>query len=46
MILRAVDELERALPGAAEIDLGRFPAYADDVLEGLRRFAREMGRGE
>lgn len=41
-ILRAVTELERALPIDAEVQVGTMPAYADDVLEALRRYAREM----
>lgn len=41
-VLRAVDQLEAALPLDAELLLGQQPAYADDVLAGLRRFAREM----
>jgi glutathione S-transferase len=41
-VLRAVDQLEAALPLDAELLVGAHPAYADDVLAGLRRFAREM----
>lgn len=41
-VLRAVDQLEAALPLDAELLVGEQPAYADDVLAGLRRFAREM----
>jgi hypothetical protein len=41
-VLRAVDQLEAALPLDAELLLGTQPAYADDVIAGLRRFAREM----
>lgn len=41
-ILRAVEELEKALPRGAELMIGEFPAYADDVVAGLRRLAREM----
>jgi hypothetical protein len=41
-VLRAADELERAIPRGSELMLGDVPAYADDVLAGLRRFAREM----
>lgn len=42
-ILAAVAELEQAIPVDAEVDLVKFPAYIDDVLEGLRRYARAMG---
>ena len=41
-VLRAIDQLEAALPLDAELLLGAQPAYADDVIAGLRRFAREM----
>jgi hypothetical protein len=41
-VLRAVDLLEAALPLDAELMLGQQPAYADDVVAGLRRYAREM----
>jgi hypothetical protein len=42
-LLRAVDLLENAIPLNVELQIGDMPAYADDVLAGLRRFAREMG---
>lgn len=42
-VFRAVDQLEAALPLDAELLVGEQPAYADDVLAGLRRFARELG---
>jgi glutathione S-transferase len=41
-VLRAVEELEKAVPSDAEVIVGDQPAYADDVLAGLRRFAREL----
>ncbi|HEU4457037.1 MAG TPA: hypothetical protein VFR81_28470, partial [Longimicrobium sp.] len=41
-VFRAVDQLEAALPLDAELLVGKQPAYADDVLAGLRRFAREL----
>lgn len=41
-ILKAVDDLERAVPIDAEIELTSFRAYADDILAGLRQFARQM----
>lgn len=44
-ILKAVDELERAIPIDAEIDLPEFRTYADDILTGLRQYARQMERG-
>lgn len=42
-ICRAVNELEAALPRDLEIYVADVPAYADDVLTALRRFAKEMG---
>lgn len=44
-ILKAADELERALPINAEVDLSGFRAYGDDIVTGLRQFARQMDRG-
>jgi hypothetical protein len=41
-LLRALDQLEAAVPRDAELMLRDQPAYADDVLAGLRKFAREM----
>ncbi|HEX6749218.1 MAG TPA: hypothetical protein VF092_18115 [Longimicrobium sp.] len=41
-ILRATEELERALPRGAELMIASIPAYGDDVVAGLRQFAREM----
>jgi type II secretory pathway predicted ATPase ExeA len=41
-IKRAIDALELALPRDAELMVGEMPAYADDVMEGLRRFARRL----
>lgn len=41
-ILRAIEQLEAAIPRDAELLLGKMPAYADDVLTGLRRYARAM----
>jgi hypothetical protein len=37
-----VEELDRAIPIDAEIDLTHFRAYADDILTGLRQLARQM----
>lgn len=45
-VLRAVEQLEAAVPRGAELLLGEQPAYADDVFRGLRRLAREMGDAE
>lgn len=42
-IHRAVEELDAALPRDAEIMIGDMPAYADDVVSALRRFARKFG---
>ena len=41
-LLRAVDQLDVALPRGAELMIGDMPAYADDVLAGIRKLAREM----
>ncbi|HEX5726714.1 MAG TPA: hypothetical protein VFX98_14660 [Longimicrobiaceae bacterium] len=41
-IHRAIEALELALPRDAELMVGDMPAYADDVMEGLRRFARRL----
>jgi type II secretory pathway predicted ATPase ExeA len=41
-IKRAIDALELALPRDAELMVGEMPAYADDVMEGLRKFARRL----
>lgn len=43
-ILKATDALERALPIDSEVDLAHFRAYADDIVTGLRQFARQMDR--
>jgi hypothetical protein len=43
-IKRAIDALELALPKDAEVMIGEMPAYADDVMEGLRIFARRLAR--
>src|SRR3954453_18538523 len=39
-IIRAVEALELALPRGSEGMVGDMPAYSDDVLAGLRGFAR------
>ena len=44
-ILRAVEALELALPRNAELKVGDMLAYADDVVEGLRKFARRLEAG-
>lgn len=44
MIWRALEQLEDAIPSAAEIRIGKAIAYGDDVLLALRRAAREMKR--
>ncbi len=41
-IIRAVEALELALPRDAELMVGDMPAYADDVVQGLRGFARRL----
>jgi CO dehydrogenase/acetyl-CoA synthase epsilon subunit len=42
MIMNAVAELEAAIPVDTELLIGSMPAYADDILSGLRHFARQM----
>lgn len=41
-IYKAVEALEMALPRDAEVMIGDVPAYADDVLVGLRTYARGL----
>lgn len=41
-ILRATQALEDALPRNTELMIGSVPAYADDVVAGLRKLAREL----
>ena len=43
-IIRAVEALELALPRDAEVMVGDMPAYADDVVNGLRGLARQLTR--
>lgn len=43
-IIRAVEALELALPRDAELMVGDMPAYADDVVQGLRGYARQLAR--
>jgi hypothetical protein len=43
-IIRAVEALELALPRDAELMVGDMPAYVDDVVAGLRGFARQLAR--
>ena len=43
-IIRAVEALELALPRDAEVMVGDMPAYADDVVQGLRGYARRLAR--
>jgi hypothetical protein len=43
-IIRAVEALELALPRDAELMVGDIPAYADDVVAGLRGYARQLAR--
>lgn len=40
VIMKAVDQLERAIPPGAEVLVGRILAAAEDVLDGFRTFAR------
>ena len=41
-IRRAIEALELALPKEAEVAVGNIFAYADDVVDGLRRYARRL----
>lgn len=43
-IRRAIDALERALPKEAEVAVGNIFAYADDVVDGFRNYARNLER--
>ena len=40
-VLRAADDIELALPKGAELMVGGVPVYGDDVVAGIRRYARE-----
>ncbi|MDB4952216.1 MAG: hypothetical protein JWM27_4865 [Gemmatimonadetes bacterium] len=44
VVLRAVEQLEAATPPESVVLLAGHPAYADDLLAGLRRYARALGR--
>jgi hypothetical protein len=41
-IRRAIEALERALPNEAEVAVGNIFAYADDVVDGFRKYARSL----
>ena len=41
-IRRAIDSLELALPKDAEVAVGNIFAYADDVVDGFRKYARKL----
>jgi hypothetical protein len=41
-IRRAIQALELALPKEAEVAVGNIFAYADDVVDGFRKFARKL----
>lgn len=43
-IRRALEALEAALPREAEVAVGPLFAYADDVVQGFRRYARSLER--
>lgn len=43
-IRRALDALQAALPTDAEVAVGPIFAYADDVVQGFRRYARSLER--
>lgn len=45
-IIRAVEALELALPRDAEVKVGDMLAYADDVVQGLRGYARQLARAD
>jgi hypothetical protein len=39
VILRAVEQLETAIPRDTEVEVGSMPAAAADVIEAVRRYA-------
>lgn len=41
-IRRAIEALELALPKEAEVAVGNIFAYADDVVDGFRKYARRL----
>ncbi|HEX2076110.1 MAG TPA: hypothetical protein VHG08_00325 [Longimicrobium sp.] len=41
-IRRAIDALELALPKEAEVAVGNIFAYADDVVDAFRKYARSL----
>ena len=41
-IRRAIEALELALPNDAEVAVGNIFAYADDVVDGFRKYARRL----
>ncbi|CAA9334020.1 MAG: hypothetical protein AVDCRST_MAG89-2273, partial [uncultured Gemmatimonadetes bacterium] len=41
-IRRAIELLEMALPKEAEVAVGTMFAYADDVVDGFRKYARAL----
>lgn len=41
-IRRAIGALELALPKEAEVAVGNIFAYADDVVDGFRKYARKL----
>ena len=41
-ILKVVERLEAVIPRNAELMVGDLPCYADDLLAGLRRYARQL----
>jgi len=43
-IRRALESLELALPKDAEVPVGNIFAYADDVVDGFRKYARNLER--
>ena len=43
-IRRAIDALELALPKEAEVAVGNIFAYADDVVDAFRKYARSLER--
>jgi hypothetical protein len=45
-IWRAVELLERALPSNTEVLVGSMMAAADDVVDGFRKYARDLVRSK
>lgn len=45
-ILRVVEAMDLVLPQGTRISIGTLPVYADEVVNGLRQFARQLASGD